>query len=101
MATVTVDVELLQAVMTDCDDLLQSYVNWINTDDLLWIQYRHDDMHRDVIIAWANGQKVEFYAEGSGRWLLTEAPPFDPGTKYRVHDQFRQIKSAHAEGLVC
>lgn len=46
MATVTVDVELLQAVMTDYDDLLQSYVNWINTDDLLWIQYRHDDMRR-------------------------------------------------------
>lgn len=57
-------------------------------------------VHRDVIIAWANGQKVEYYAEGSGRWLLIEAPTFDPGTKYRVYDRFRQIKSAHAEGLV-
>ena len=46
MATVTVDVELLRAVMTDYDDLLKSYMHWINTDDLLWIQYRHDDMQR-------------------------------------------------------
>ncbi len=57
-------------------------------------------VHRDVIVAWANGQKVEFYAEGSGRWVLTEAPTFDLGTKYRIYDKYREIKAAHAGGRV-
>lgn len=48
MVTVTVDAELLQAIMTDYNDLLKSYMDWINTDDLLWIQYRHADMQRRI-----------------------------------------------------
>lgn len=43
-------------------------------------------VHRDAIIAWANGEKIEFKHIENGKevWITSEWPAWDPGFEYRV-----------------
>jgi hypothetical protein len=61
--------------------------------------------HKDVIIAYANGHKIEFSApmfrEVSYNWQLytgKHCPAFNEEFEYRVCDEFRELKEAYASG---
>lgn len=43
--------------------------------------------HRDLIIAWANGETIEVYS--NGRWEVTLDPVWIPSVKYRVKPDIR------------
>lgn len=42
-----------------------------------------EHVHKDLIIAWANGAKIQFYDE-EGNWHDCETPWWDPSLKFRV-----------------
>lgn len=61
--------------------------------------------HKDVIIAYANGHKIEFSAptirQVSYNWELytgKHCPAFNEEFEYRVFDEFRELKEAYASG---
>lgn len=41
-------------------------------------------IHRDVIIAYANGFEIEYLGDCSGEWFSIEHPNFYPEDKYRI-----------------
>ena len=41
-------------------------------------------VHSEVIKAWADGAKIEYFDYLKGKWMATEAPHFVPHLKYRV-----------------
>lgn len=54
--------------------------------------------HKDAIIAFAHGHKIEVRSGSSEPWKLVEWPAFDESNQYRVYDEFRELKEAHASG---
>jgi hypothetical protein len=63
------------------------WVDWDN-DEMLWVEEDHitlvKHIHAEVIIAWANGAKIEYYNEHSDKWKTTDSPMWNTDTKYRV-----------------
>ena len=55
-------------------------------------------IHQKEIIAWANGEELEYYAEGIG-WVSAETPSFRSHIKYRVKPKLTltQIRIAEKE----
>ncbi len=51
-------------------------------EDLINTPQRHK--HADVIIAWANGAKVEFREEAGREWMLIDVPSFSDHYEYRI-----------------
>jgi hypothetical protein len=49
--------------------------------------------HYDLIIAWANGAKIEF-KEPNGNWSEAFYPSWDINTEYRLLDPYRALKEA-------
>jgi len=42
-------------------------------------------IHKDLIIAWANGEEIQYLSEVTNRWHdITWTPDWDIGSKYRV-----------------
>jgi hypothetical protein len=41
-------------------------------------------VHQKEIIAWANGEEIEYYSETKYRWCSMSTPSFLPLVKYRV-----------------
>jgi hypothetical protein len=41
-------------------------------------------VHQKEIIAWANGEEIEYYSETRGVWSLRSSPSFLPLVQYRV-----------------
>lgn len=41
-------------------------------------------VHKDLIIAWANGAKIEYYSESDEEWFESDRPSWNPETKYRI-----------------
>jgi hypothetical protein len=40
--------------------------------------------HADLIIAWANGAKIEYFDSVSEQWFETDKPQWNPDRKYRI-----------------
>lgn len=55
--------------------------------------------HADVIIAWANGEKIEFYNSGKDEWrpLDSAIPSWFKNTKYRVVTEKEQYFDARVD----
>lgn len=43
-----------------------------------------EHVHKDLIIAWANGAKIEYYCETNKQWFEINSPGWDEKTKYRI-----------------
>jgi hypothetical protein len=50
--------------------------------DLINIPERHE--HADLIIAWANGAKIQFFSNLTDIWSDTKLPTWDIHTLYRI-----------------
>lgn len=76
MSKILIDFKLLQDVMTDYDDLLTSFNTWNNEDDIVWIQYRQDEMRKRL--DRLGNVMAEFLVEqpSAMKWaeFLTEQP---------------------------
>lgn len=51
--------------------------------------------HRDMIIAWANGEEIEYWNDSFGEWREDERPLWYQYVKYRV-----KPKEIKIEGIV-
>lgn len=40
--------------------------------------------HKDVIIAWANGEVIEFYSVGHQAWIEIDSPNWLEDVQYRI-----------------
>ena len=40
--------------------------------------------HYDCIVAWANGEVVEYFSESINQWRITRKPVWDQNSQYRV-----------------
>ena len=43
--------------------------------------------HKDLIIAWANGEKIEFFSVGEEAWLEIDSPNWLEDVQYRIKPQ--------------
>jgi hypothetical protein len=50
------------------------------------------------MIAFANGHKIETQLGSSTNWVMVDWSVFDESRQYRVYDEFRELKEAHASG---
>ena len=41
-------------------------------------------VHKDLIIAWANGAQIEYYSDTYEKWIETNSPSWDDVVKYRI-----------------
>lgn len=44
-------------------------------------------VHQEVIIAYANGEKIQHFCDHMGEWFEIKSPAFHPDIKYRVKPQ--------------
>jgi len=40
--------------------------------------------HKDLIIAWANGEDIQWFNKADKFWIHTRKPSWSPDTEYRV-----------------
>lgn len=64
-----------------------------------------DHIHKNEIIAWANGKTIEFWDEGF--WYVDKSPSWHPKHHYRVQPEsttpvkeFKKLKHHELSGLV-
>lgn len=43
-----------------------------------------EHVHKDLIIAWANGAKIEVYSDICEKWIEIDSPKWDTGNQYRI-----------------
>lgn len=61
-----------------------------------------DTRHKDVIIAFLNGEDIEFLNDVSGKWLLATSPLFDEKVEYRIKPKkkLRPLEGEELKNLV-
>jgi hypothetical protein len=71
-------IKTLRAKIVSYKDMLSLLVGEEEEEDKLV-----PHIHQKEIIAWANGEALEYYAEPMG-WVSSKTPSFRPNIKYRV-----------------
>lgn len=52
---------------------------------------RKQHKHYDLIVAWANGYKIQYQTQPDGVWHDADHPQFDPCGVYRIKPECTQI----------
>lgn len=53
--------------------------------------------HRDIIVAWAYGEQIQFYRQFDGKWIdIDDSPRWTSSTQYRIKpkEEFLKYKVA-------
>lgn len=51
-------------------------------------------IHADVIIAWAEGAQIQYFAIYESKWFDVDKPLWDPNIRYRVKPKDRVLYAA-------
>ena len=62
------------------------------------MQVKKPHVHRDIIIAWANGAQIEFFSPTLKTWCDAPRPSFVPSLSYRIISPWQKEKDAFDRG---
>ena len=90
------------AIVTDApvgDRLWVNHGGWVHTKDISTVTVPHK--HKDAIIAWANGAKIQArVVTEKGVWLNASKPAFMDHHEYRVAPEIDQVAIDEVEAKI-